>query len=78
MRDTHPNRKKGHKLFGLILVGQEMKVIRRGMEPVNVFTFRHEDIPNKVLYAANRYVYVTVKGPLEPFFQLEMNADNKR
>ena len=38
-RDTYPNRPKGHKILGLILVGQEMKVIKRGMEPVEVFNF---------------------------------------
>ena len=39
VRDTYPNRPKGHKILGLILVGQEMKVIRVGTEPVKVFTF---------------------------------------
>ena len=39
VRYTYPNRPKGHKILGLILVGQEMKVIRRGTEPVEVFTF---------------------------------------
>ena len=39
VRDTYPNRPKGHKLLGLILVGQEMKVIRRATEPVEIFTF---------------------------------------
>ena len=55
------NMPKGHKVLGLILVGQEMKVIRLGTEPVEVFTFWHKDMPNKVLYAAKRYVHVTVE-----------------
>ena len=35
----HTNRPKGHKVLGLILVGQEMKVIGRGTEPVEVLLF---------------------------------------
>ena len=62
MRDTYPNRPKGHNVLGLILIGQEIKVIRRGTEPVEVFTFRHEDMQNEVLYAANRYVHVNFEG----------------
>ena len=68
VRDTYPNSPKGHKVLGLILVGQEMKVIRRGTEPVDVFTFRHEDMPNEVMYAAKRCVHVNVEGPPESFF----------
>ena len=62
VRDNYPNRTKGHKVLGFILVGQEMKLIRRGTEPVKVFTFWHKDIPNEVLYAANIYVHFTVEG----------------
>ena len=61
MRDTYPNRPNGHKVLGLILVGQETKVIRRGTEPFEIFTFRHDDMPNEVLYAAKRYVHVAVE-----------------
>ena len=78
MRDTYPNRPKGHKVLGLILVGQEMKVIRRGTEPVQVFTFRHEDMPNEGMYTAKIYVHVTVEEPHNIFFLLKMNADNNR
>ena len=63
VRDTHPNRPKGHKVLGLLLVGQEMNMIRHGMEPVEVSTFWHEDMPKKVLYYAKRYVHVTVEWP---------------
>ena len=39
VRDTYPNRPKGNKVLGLILVGQEIKVIRRGTAPFDIFTF---------------------------------------
>ena len=39
VKDIYPNRPKGKKLLGLILVGKEMKVIRCGTKPVKVFTF---------------------------------------
>ena len=58
-RDTYTNITKGHKVLGLILVGQEMKMIRHGTEPVKVFTFRHKDMPNEVVYDSKRYVHVT-------------------
>ena len=45
-RDTYTNITKGHKVLGLILVGHDMKVIRRGTALVKVFTFKHEDMPN--------------------------------
>ena len=61
MRYNYPNRQKGHKVLGLILIGQEMKVTRCGTEPVGGFTFQHEDMPNEVLYAAKRYLHVAVK-----------------
>ena len=51
---------KGHKVIGLILIGQKLKVFRRGTEPFGVFTFLHRDIPEKALHAAKRYVHVTV------------------
>ena len=78
VRDTYPNRPNKHKVLGLILVGQEIKVIRRGTEPVKVFTFWRKDIPNKVMYIAKRYVHVTVEGPQESFFSFKMNAENNR
>ena len=65
---TYTNMPKGHKVLGLILVGKEMKLIRRGTEPVKVFTFRHKDIPNKVMYAANRYMHVAVEVNPESFY----------
>ena len=63
VRDTYPNIPKGNKVLGLIVISPEMKVIRRGAEPVEVFTFWHEDMPNKVLYTAKKYLHVTVEGP---------------
>ena len=49
VRDTYPNRPKGHKVLGLIFIGQEIKVIRHGTEPVGVFNFRHKDTRKKYL-----------------------------
>ena len=71
MRDTYTNRPKGHKVLGLIFIGQEIKVIRRGTEPVGVFTFRHKDMPNIVMCAAKRYVNVTFEEPPEYFSSIE-------
>ena len=62
-----PIGQRGKKLLGLIFVGQEMKVIRRGTEPVEVFNFRHEYMPNEVLYSSKICVHVTVEGPPEYF-----------
>ena len=62
VRDTYPNRPKGHKVLGLIFIGQEMKVIRSVRKPVEGFTFRHKDMPNKILNSVKRYVRVTVEG----------------
>ena len=78
MSDTYLNKPKSHKVSGLVLIGQGIKVIRHIMEPVDIFTFLHGDMPNEELYAAKRYVHVTVEGPPEYFFQLKMNADNNR
>ena len=69
--DTYPNIPKGHKVLGLILIGQEMKVIRRGTELVRGFMFWHKNIPNKVLYAAKVHFHVTVEGTPEYFFPIE-------
>ena len=39
LRGEYPNRPKGHKVLDLILIGQEMKMFRHGMEPVEVLLF---------------------------------------
>ena len=70
MIDTYPNRPKGHKALGLIFIVQDMKFIIRGTEPVGVSTFRHEDMPNELLYSAKRYLNVTVEGIPELFFPI--------
>ena len=46
-RDNYTNITKGHKVLGLIFVAQEMKVIRRGTEPVEVFTFLTREYANR-------------------------------
>ena len=63
MSDTYLNKPKSHKVSGLVLIGQGIKVIRHIMEPVDIFTFLHEYMTNKVLYAFKIYVRVTVEGP---------------
>ena len=45
--DTYLNRPKRHKVLGLVLIGQGIKVIRHSTEPVKIFTFLHGDMPNK-------------------------------
>ena len=55
----------------LVLVGQDFWMVRRGNPATDAFIRRHEDFPNKELYATNRMVHITEEGPKEELFYLE-------
>ena len=55
----------------MVLVGQDFRVVMRGSPATDVFIMRHEDIPNKELYATKRMVHITEEGPGEYLFNLE-------
>ena len=45
-------------------------MVRRGSPETDEFIVRHEDFPNKGLYATNRMVHITEEGPKEDLFYL--------
>ena len=47
IRDKHPNRLKNHKLKGVVLVEEDVKVVRRGADAIPVFVFTHANSPNQ-------------------------------
>ena len=51
-------------------VGHDFLVVRRGSPVTNTFTMRHEDFPNKELYAT-KMVHITKEVPGEYLFDLE-------
>ena len=49
----------------MVLVGQYFWVVRRGSPATDPFIKRHEDFPDKELYATKRMVHITEEGPEE-------------
>ena len=45
-----------------MLVGKNVWVLRREGPATNAFIMRHEDFPNKELYATKRMVHITEEG----------------
>ena len=52
---------------GLVFVEQDVSVVRRGSPATDVFIMRHEDFPNKEIYATKRMVHITKEGSEEDF-----------
>ena len=44
---------------GMVLVGQDFRVVRKGSPATDAFIIRHEDFPNKELYSIRRMVHIT-------------------
>ena len=59
------------RVEGLVLVGKDFWVVRRGGPATDVFIMCHEDLPNKEIYATKRMVHNTKEGPKEDLFDLE-------
>ena len=58
--------------MGLVLVGQDFRVVRRGGPETDAFIMRNEYFPNKELYATNSMVNIKEEGPKEDLFDLEI------
>ena len=50
---------KRDRVEGLVLVEQDIWVVRRGSPVTNTFIMRHENFPNKELYDTKRMVHLT-------------------
>ena len=59
IRDKWKNICQREGVEGMVLVGKYLRVVRRGGPATNTFIMRHEDFPNKELYATNRMVHTT-------------------
>ena len=46
-----------------MFVEQDVSVVRRGSPETDVFIMRHEDFPNKEIYATKRMVHKTEEFP---------------
>ncbi|KAL7578819.1 hypothetical protein ACA910_016040 [Epithemia clementina (nom. ined.)] len=64
-----PNQTSSQKLTGLLVVGKELKPIRR--EPNECIVFRHEDFHNQPLWCVRNYVSINEEGPGQSFFEGE-------
>ena len=51
------------RVEGLVIVGQDFRVVKRGSPETDAFIIRHEDFPNKELYATKRIVHITLEVP---------------
>ena len=47
IRDKYPNRPKNHKLWGVVLVDVDMKVVWRGANKILVFVFTPFGFPDQ-------------------------------
>ena len=63
---------KSKRVEGLVLVGHNFRVVRRGSPETDAFIMCHEYFPKKELYATNMTVYITEEGPEEDLFRLEV------
>ena len=70
IHDKYPNRPKNHKLWGVVFVGVDAKVMRRGANAILVFVFTHSDFPDQKLYTAKLYIHVTEEGEENSLFVL--------
>ena len=59
---------------GMVLVGQDFRVARRGIPATDTLIMRHEDSPQKELYYTKRMVHNTEEGPGDKLFYLERTS----
>ena len=62
IRYKYPNRTKNHNLQGVVLVEEDVKVVRQGSNAIPVFVFTHANFPGQKLYAAKQYIHVNQDG----------------
>ena len=60
--DKWPNTCQRERVEGLLIVGNNFRLVRRGSPATDVFIMRHEDFPNKELYATKRMVNIKEEG----------------
>ena len=48
---------------GLVVGGQDFRVVRRGSPATDTFIMCHEDLPKKELYDTKRMVHITEEDP---------------
>ena len=65
IRDKWPNTWNKERVGGMVLVGQDFRVVRRVSPATDTFIMGHEYLPNKELYATKRMVHITEEGPEE-------------
>ena len=63
IREKWNNTWKREMVEGLVLVGKDFRVARRGSPLPNEFIMNHEDLPNKELYTTKMMVNITEEGP---------------
>ena len=62
------NHPKGHKLEGLILVGDRNRILRRKGVEVPVYYFFHRDFVDDKFFALRRYIHMVEEVPEECIF----------
>ena len=63
IREKWNNTWKREMVEGLVLVGKDFGVARRGILGTGAFITCHEYLPNKELYDTKRMVHITEEGP---------------
>ena len=71
IRYKWPNTCQRERVEGLVLVGQDFRVVRRGSPETDTFIMRHKDLPTKQLCSTKRMVNIIEEGPEEYLFDLE-------
>ena len=59
IRENWANTWQMERVDGLVLVGQDFRVVMRASPVTDVFIMCHEDIPNKEIYDTKRMVHIT-------------------
>ena len=63
IRENWPNTWHRERVDGMVLVGQDFRVVMRGGPATDAFIIRNEYLPNKELYATKRMVHIPEEGP---------------
>ena len=68
--DKYPNRPNNRKLEGVVLVEEELKVMRKSADAIPFFVFTNANFLDKQFYATKKYIHVTQEGTEESLFFL--------
>ena len=71
IREMCPKTWQQERVEGMVLVGKGFWLVRRGVPSTDAFIVRHEDFPNKELYATKKMVNIIEEGPKEDLFDLD-------